>query len=216
MPGGRARESIRFADFAASHPAAAVLRWKALSGWRAVACPARFPAPEILHAVEILPVTIDGASPQALLAACDRRIVRSSGGAITMAEDTGASFVLSDPFPAQAEAALDLLEAFAEWAAAVSGRPCTGGALARSLRGYLRRESAATEVERRCAEDPAFLAPAARGVLRRAADVLPVETHASLLERVIGAAAGPEAPAGIDGDPLLYLARRAAAARTVG
>lgn len=174
-------------------PAAAVRRWKALSGRKAVGCPPRFPVPELIHCVGMLPV-----------------IERSEGELRSLGPLIDEWLVLPDPFPAGLEGALDWVESVAELAESLSGEPCTEGAVDRSMRAYRERDALAARLEGKRRASPGSLDPETARDAIDAGRYLPAESHALLLKRYIGeetteVEAGGEADSG---DPFLLLARR--------
>jgi len=186
-----AQEWVLFAARVVGDPGRAVALWKTVSGWRAACCSRRFPFPEILHSVELLPVPAAsgrGGLPRDI--PCDARVPEG------------------DPWPADAEGALDRVEALAEWAESVTGRRCTEGALDRSLRSYAERAAAVRALAARCASDPGFLSPGAHRTLLEAGDFLPAESHSRLLRAVLGSDTPVQAVRVPSGDPFVSLARR--------
>jgi hypothetical protein len=205
-----AEERIRFASRVVSNPGPAISFWKALSGWKAARCPLRFPAPEVLHSVEMLPVFAEtGEAPSLLRIPYDAWIEDPANPGIDAPGDRGqVHFVLPDPIPGDTENALDLIEAVAEWAEAVTGRRCTEGALDKSLRAYGERDAWFRALAGRCEAEPGFLAPAALRNVLRSGNFLPVDSHTRLLKGILGRDVPAAAATGTRGDPFLSLARR--------
>ncbi|MBP2674526.1 MAG: hypothetical protein H6Q84_1366 [Deltaproteobacteria bacterium] len=210
MEDPRAAEGVRFAALAASEPSLAVRRWKVLSGRKAVGCSPRFPVPEILHCVGLLPVLArDGEEILRLEPLVDAWAFEAGqdGGVAATGEEKPV-FLLEDPVPATLADALDRVEALAEWAEKLSGEPCSEGALEKSLRAYEERDVLIRRLAERCGTSPGFLDPGVHRALVSSACFLPAETHAILLGRVLGADV-PEGPTGEEaGDPFLRLAHR--------
>ncbi len=204
-----AAEAIRFASRVVSNPGPAVSLWKTVSGWTAVRCPAGFPAPEILHSVTLLPVAA-GLRDEPFLRdiPCDAWIVDPALADRAAGIPPGAVHLFPEAsWPTTMEAALDRVEALAEWAESVTGRRCNEGALERSMRAYGEREARRQAIVARAAADPAFLGPGELEILLRCGDFLPVESHARLLGQVAGGHVPAPPPGGGD-DPFLAVARR--------
>jgi hypothetical protein len=118
------------------------------------------------------------------------------------------TFRLPGPHPTTAESALDLIETLAEWAETITGRMCTEGALEKSLRAYIERDAWLRALAVRIEAEPGFLAPQELRNVLGSGNILPVESHAFLLMRILGED-GPAAGQGKKvGDPFLFLARR--------
>jgi hypothetical protein len=191
MKGPRAAEAIRFAADTVFDPAAAVRRWKVLSGRKAIGCPLFFPVPEIVACVGLLPVLASpGETLRSLLPLLDAWIAPPA------------------PFPPGLEGALDRVESLAEWAESVSGRPCTEGALGKSLRAFGERDAVLRLLSERCEAEPGLLDRTALRNVIRSGRYLPAEAHALLLERILGDIVRTAEPEEVKGDPFLHLARR--------
>ncbi|MGE5248194.1 MAG: hypothetical protein ACM3L8_07580 [Verrucomicrobiota bacterium] len=205
-----AAEAVRFASRVVSKPGRAVSLWKAVSGWKAVRCPPGFPAPEILHSVTLLPVVAGlGDDPFPPDIPCDAWIIDPALAGRAAGIPSGAVHLFPEaPCPTTMEAALDRVEALAEWAESASGRRCSEGALERSLRAYGEREARRQALLARAAAAPAFLGAGELELLLRCGNFLPVESHARLLGQVVGGNLPAPPPAG--GDPFLTVARRLA------
>ncbi|MBP2675750.1 MAG: hypothetical protein H6Q84_2590 [Deltaproteobacteria bacterium] len=173
-------------------PSAAVRRWRILTGRKVVGCPPRFPVPELFHSVGMLPVLVWNEEERKSL--------------VSLVDEWA---VIQEPFPEGLEGALDWVESIAELAEALSGEPCTEGAVDRSLRAYRQRDALAERLRGHCAAFPGFLDPGTLHGVIDSGRFLPVETHAILMERILGeeAPAG-HAPEADGGDPFLLLARR--------
>ena len=213
MP-GRGRvvlEGIRFAAGVASAPSGVVTLWKTATGGKTVGCLPATPVPELLLAANLLPIAVE--SPE--------DISRLSGqvDAWLIAEDSSSFPVPSGGIPRfefpcappeNVEAALDRVEALAEWAGAVSGSPASEGGLWRAIRARATRRSLLDALDERCSRETGFLAPEERRDIVRAGIFLPPEAHSRLLSSILGV--DPELadiPAeGERGDPLLVLAKR--------
>ena len=188
----RVAEGLRFAARAAREPSATVRLWKILSGRKVVGCPPRFPVPELFHCVGMLPV-----------------IARYEGELRSLEPLIDEWVDLPDPFPPGLDGALDWVESIAEQAEALSGEPCTEGAVERSMRAYRERDALAERLSGSRPASPGYLEP---GTLRDVIDAgrfLPVETHAILLKRILGEEYAEGSAGDADGgDPFLLLARR--------
>ena len=208
-----AADSVRFAARVIADPARAVSRWKAVSGWRTAGCVRGFPVPEVLHAVELLPVVAGfGEDPGKGRVSCDAWVCDPATWVCTAGMPSQAVHFFPDRIPAATEDVLALIEGLAEWAASVTGRRCTEGALERSLRAYDERDARLRELAARCRDEPGFIGRRALGNVVGAGDYLPVECHARLLSRVLGEEASRGGRAE-DGDPFLLLALKVRAAR---
>jgi hypothetical protein len=138
---------VPFDALAAPDPSGFVRNWKAVTGGKAIVISTLFPAPEIVHSFGMLPVPAGSAGE-----------FRSFG-------DIADGWIVPEPFPdlpfpagkplfpipsvwpADVEDALDLLEAIAEWAGAVSGRVYSEGALRKSLAIYRTQDLPESEGE---------------------------------------------------------------------
>jgi len=187
----RAAEAVRFAAETVSDPAAAVRRWKVLSGRKAVGCPLRFPVPEVIACVGMLPV------------------FAPSGEALRSLRPWLDAWVRpAVPFPQGLEEALDRVESLAEWAESVSGSPCTEGALGKTLLAFAERDAVLRLLSERCAADPGLIERTAFRNVDRSGRYLPAEAHALLVKRILGEGVRTAEPLEVKGDPLLHLARR--------
>jgi hypothetical protein len=148
--------------------------------------------PELFHSVGMLPVLLWNEEEKRLLCSLVDEWV-----------------VIQEPFPEGLEGALDWVESIAELAETLSGESCTEGAVDRSLRAYRERDALAERLRKHCAAFPGVLDPGALHGVIDSGRFLPVETHAILLERILGEeATGGHASEADGGDPFLLLARR--------
>jgi hypothetical protein len=217
MEDPRAAEGVRFAARVASDPYCAVRRWKVLSGRKAVGCPSAFPVPEIFHCVGLLPVLArNGEELRSLAPLIDAWVMESSMPRAAAMEKGKDVYVLRDPVPPPDLAGmLDQVESLSEWAETLSGEACTEGALWKSLRTFRERDALTLELTRRCAAFAGILGPGMFRDLLSAGRFLPAETHAILMKRILGEFIPEGKPEEEEGDPFLFLARRASARRTV-
>lgn len=139
-------------------------------------------------------------------------VIVSNGEERSMFEPLVDEWVVIQPtFPQGLEGALDWVESSASRAEALSGEPCTDGAVERSIRLYRRRDALARRLEERAG----FLGFPGPGPLRDAIGsgrFLQVEAHIVLLEWILDEKPGIDADVTgeEDGsDPFLLLARRA-------
>jgi len=192
MESPRTEEGIRFAASVASDPSLAVRRWKVLSGRKAIGCTPRFPVPEIVHCVGMLPVMSDpGERFPSLEFLLDDRLAAPG------------------PFAGGRLEALDWIEALAERAGELSGRVCTEGALWKSLRAYRERDALVRVLESRRPVFQEFQGAEAVSNLVAAGRFLPVEFHSILLRGILGTVEPEERQDGVEvGDPFLLLAAR--------
>jgi len=119
-------------------------------------------------------------------------------------------FVFPATPPAETPDAMDLLEALAEWAGALSGHPVTEGGLGKSLRAFRERRELLSLLRKTCDTETGFLSAGEMRNLCRAGDYLPPEAHSLLLALVLDIRHSPRAPIGEEerADPLLALVRR--------
>ncbi len=222
MTAGRlnADEAIRYAAAVRDDPAAAILRWKALSGRKTVGCLPLYVPEEILYAAGMLPVTLWGDefpdAPPASLPPYLCSVVRgafssiraglwdaidawavpstcdSIQNAVEVLKAGGEGrplfplvFPLSGDLPGASEYLLDRIEAFAEWAGTVAGRPVAEGALQNVIATYNENRRMFSRLEDRMAESPGDLTAAEFLLLARAGSLLPKETHSELLRPVL-------------------------------
>ncbi len=195
MGGARAAEGLRFAAATTADPSSAVRLWRILTGRKVVGCPPLFPAQEIFHSVGMLPVIVRDEE--------ERRVLDSL-------LDEWAP--IQGVFPGGLEGALDWVETTASRAEALSGEPCTDGAVERSIRLYRRRDALANRLKEH-AESRGFPGPGPLRGLIDSGRFLPVEAHAVLLEGILGESPLETYEPGEEdgGDPFLFLARRALA-----
>jgi hypothetical protein len=189
----RAAEGLRFAAATTADPSSAVRLWRVLTGRRVVGCPLTFPAPEIFHSVGLLPVIVRDAE--------ERRRLEP------LVDEWAA---IQGAFPKGLEGALDWVESIASLAEALSGEPCTDGAVERSMRLFRRRDRLAKQLEERAGSPGLTETGALRDVIE-SGRFLPVEAHTVLLEWVLGKEPGTDADGPGEepgGDPFLLLARR--------
>jgi hypothetical protein len=188
-------EGVRFAAGIASDPSGIVILWKALTGGKAVGWlpSTSAPVPELLHAAGVLPIAFESGEDRS----------GWTGRIDAWLEGVGAK-------PASVEEALDRIEALAEWAGNVAGRPASESAIWKSLRAYATRQSLLTSLDERCARETEFLAPEERRDIVRAGNFLPPEAHSRLLSSILGLDNLLEVrpPEEERGDPLLVLAKR--------
>lgn len=206
-----AEESIRFAFAVVSDPGQAVSRWKAVSGWKAAGCSPRFPAPEVLHAVELLPVPMRSAGqPPAARMPFDAWVFDPAAGRGAAGQTAGPVHLFPDRIAAAPEDALEQVEALAEWAESITGRRCTEGALDKSLRAYGERDAWLRALATRCETEPRFLGRRQFETIVGAGAFLPVQSHTRLLKRLLQGDAPRAAPETGGGDPFVAVALRAA------
>ncbi len=218
-----ADEAIRYAASLRDNPAAAVRRWKALSGRKAVGCFPLYLPDEVLCAAGMLPVTLWGDEfPNAPAAAVppflcgvvrgafasirrglwddlDAWAIPSTCDSIQNAVEALKAggerrplfplvFPLGEGLAGAAEYLLDRVEAFIEWAGAVSGRPVTEGALQNAIAACNENRRLFARLEERMAESPGSVTAVEFALLARAGAVLPRETHSGLLRAVLARA----------------------------
>jgi benzoyl-CoA reductase/2-hydroxyglutaryl-CoA dehydratase subunit BcrC/BadD/HgdB len=212
--------AFRFASEVCRNPAAAVSRWRSLSGRKAAGCiPIHIPE-EVLHAAGMLPVTIWGNEFAPASSAGVTPFLCSVAGGVVSSIRSGKwkeidawvfpstcdtrqnAFEVLFPhhderprfpfvFPASADAPdapeymLDRVEAFREWAAKVSGREVSEGALDRSVRVYNENRSAFALLEERMAESPGSFTGMEFLTFARAGMVLPKEAHTKILREAL-------------------------------
>jgi benzoyl-CoA reductase/2-hydroxyglutaryl-CoA dehydratase subunit BcrC/BadD/HgdB len=99
-------------------------------------------------------------------------------------------FPLSADLPGASEYLLDRIEAFVEWAGAVSGRLVTEGALEKAIAAFNLNRRLFARLEERMAESPGDVAAAEFLLLARAGSLLPRETHTELIGAVLARKAG--------------------------
>jgi hypothetical protein len=208
-----ARDAARFASQVAADPAAAVGRWRATTGGKAVGCLPPAPVPEILHAGGLLPVQLDGPDiPDRLPPRIDAWVVGPEHSPLPESESGKPRFAFpATPLP-DVPSALDLLESLSVWVAGISGRPVTEGALWKSIDAYRERAGFLRLLSIRDPHGRRFPSGTQAGDLARAGDFLPPEAHSVLLARSLARRwpAGTGCAAGERGDPLVFLSRRLA------
>ncbi len=94
-------------------------------------------------------------------------------------------FPLSADLPGAAEYLLDGIEAFAEWAGGLSGRPVSEGALGKAIATYNENRRLFGRLEERMAETPGSVSAGEFLLLARAGSLLPKETHSAMLRAVL-------------------------------
>ncbi len=90
--------------------------------------------------------------------------------------------------PRAAEDLLDRMEAFREWAGALSGRPVSEGALDRSVRAYNENRGVFALLEERMVESPGWASGREYQGLAHAGMVLPAEAHTAILRAALSRA----------------------------
>jgi hypothetical protein len=206
-------EGIRFAAVVASDPSGVVTLWKTATGGKAVGCLPATLIPELLHAAGLLPIALESPEDLSRLSGrIDAWVRQGDPPGFPIPDGAAPRFTLPGTRPANAEEALDRIEALAEWAGMVSGSPVSEGALWKSLRAYAARRSLLAELDQRRARVPAFVTPEERRGIVRAGNFLPPDAHSRLLASILGIEYEPASvPAGGErGDPLILLARRIA------
>lgn len=213
LPAG-ARDAVRFASRVAADPAAAVGRWRAATGGKAVGCLPPAPVPEILHAGGLLPVQLGGTEiPDRLLSRIDAWVLGPGRPPLPESESGKPRFAFpATPVP-DVPSALDLLESLAEWVAGITGHPVTEGALWKSIAAYRERAEFLHLLSARDPHGRRFPSAAEARDLARAGDFLPPEAHSLLLAASLAGRRpfGTASAAGDRGDPLVFLSRRLAA-----
>jgi len=211
---GRGRvvlEGIRFAAGVASAPSGVVTLWKAATGGKAAGCLPATPVPELLHAANPWPITLESPEDLSLVSGqVNAWLVGGDPPPFPVPSEGIPRFAFPRVPPGSLEDALDRVEALAEWAGAVSGFPASEGALWKSIRAHATRRSLLDSLDERCALENAFLSTKERGDIVRAGIFLPPEAHSRLLSSILGNDPEPaDIPADEErGDPLLILARR--------
>jgi hypothetical protein len=204
-------EGIRFARDVVSSPSGVVSLWKTTTGGKAVGCIPASPVPELLHAAALLPIAFGSAEEISLLPEqIDAWLVGADPSPYPLPLGTIPRFAFPHARPVSVEAALDRVEALAEWAGAMSGsRPSEGG-LWKSIRGYAARRSLLDALDERIFSETGFLDPEEHRDIVRAGVFLPPEAHSRLLSSILGVDPEPAVlPAeGEKGDPLIVLAKR--------
>lgn len=97
-------------------------------------------------------------------------------------------FPASGDAPGAAEDLLDRMEAFREWAAAVSGRPVSEGSLDRSVRAYNENRRTYALLEQRMAESPGWASAREYQALAGAGMILPAEAYTAILRAALSRA----------------------------
>jgi hypothetical protein len=205
------REGIRFAAGVASAPSGVVILWKAATGGKTAGCLPATSVPELLHASNLLPIALESPADLSLLAGeVDAWLAGEEPTPFPVPSGGLPRFAFPRVSPGSVEAALDRVEALAEWACAVSGTPASEGALWKAIRAHAIRRTLVDALEDRCGRDPAFLTPHEHRDIVRAGIFLPPEAHSRLLSSILGVDPEPAVlPAGGErGDPLIVLARR--------
>jgi hypothetical protein len=204
-------EAIRFAAGVASDPSGVVTLWKAAGGGKAVGCLPAAAVPELLHAANLLPIAFESPEDLSLFPEpMDAWLVGADPSPFPVPSGTIPRFAFPGANPGNLEAALDRIEALAEWAGAVSGFPVSEGKLWKAVRAYASRRSLLDRLDERIARETAFLTRGERRDILRAGNFLPPETHSRLLSSILGISSDPAVlpPRGEQGDPLLFLAKR--------
>lgn len=199
MGAGGAEDALRFAERTCADPAGAASRWKALTGGKAVGCFPPLVPEEILHAAGILPVTVRGDE------------YRGSSGPWSVLDGWVFSPVHGLPqdpdyFPADPasgkpqfrilfmhrrmkvpsmEETLDQVEMLREWAADVSGREVSDGALSKSISSYNENRMLLSGLEERLSSCPGAFSAREVFLLIRSAAALPREAHSFLLRSAL-------------------------------
>jgi hypothetical protein len=204
-------EGIRFAAVVASDPSGVVALWKIVTGGKVAGSLSPSPVPELLHAAGLLPIALESPEDLSRLSGrIDAWVRQEDPHGFPISDVEGPRFTLPATRPANAEEALDRIEALAEWAGTVSGSPASEGALWKSLREYATRRSLLDALDQRRAREPAFVTLEERRDIVRAGIFLPPGAHSRLLASILRIDPDPAdtAAEGERGDPLIVLARR--------
>jgi hypothetical protein len=122
------------AALAGSDPSGFVRNWRALTGGKAIAAFPPFTAPELVHSFGMLPVLAESAAAVRSFSDIVDGWIGPEDRASDLPLPAGIPFFpIPGEWPTDVADALDLLEAVAEWAGSVSGRPYSEGALRKSL-----------------------------------------------------------------------------------
>gem|GEM_PF-1279631 len=221
--------AIRFAVGACSDPAGTILRWRAAGGGKALCRLLDGVPGEIAAACGLLPVRLlgdevqqapaDGPSRPEASGPTPSRAVwegvfdafavggRGDGIARAVLEVCGAAQrpvfrVLGQrrgPGERPLADVLDEMEALAEWAGRVAGRPVREGALERAIRCENERRRLFRQLEERLAGEPGLFAACEYAAVARAGLLLPCALHMELLRAVLArpgraAALSPRGP----------------------
>jgi len=204
-------EGIRFAAEVASDPSGVVTLWKAATGGKAAGCLPATPVPELLHAANLLPITLESPEDLSLVSGqVNAWLVGGDPPPFPVPSEGIPRFAFPRVPPGSLEDALDRVEALAEWAGAVSGFPASEGALWKSIRAHATRRSLLDALDERCIRETAFLTREEHRDIVRAGIFLPPEAHSRLLSSILGIDPEPAAilAEGERGDPLIVLAKR--------